>query len=95
MKEFLAIEQEAGVDGEIWAVQDMTGETVWKGYAGTLAKVDGVEMVVSTFEQPEWTKQGQLTARFVCASSKAQGTVTLVRSPSGGWNWTAATAPSC
>jgi hypothetical protein len=87
MKEFLAVEQEAGVDGENWAVRDMTGETVWKGYAGTLAKVDGVEMVVSTFERPQWTRQGQLTARFVCASSKAQGTVMLARTPSGAWNW--------
>lgn len=86
-KEFLAIKQEAGVDGENWAVQDMTGQTIWRGYAGTVAKVDGIEMVVSTFEQPRWTKQGELTARFVCAASKAQGTVTLVRSPSNDWSW--------
>jgi hypothetical protein len=87
MKEYLAIEQEAGMDGENWAVRDMTGETVWKGYAGTISKADGVEVVVSTFERPEWTRQGQLTARFVCAASKAQGTVKLVRSPSGAWKW--------
>jgi hypothetical protein len=86
-KEFLAIKQDAGVDGENWAVQDMTGQTIWTGYAGTVANVDGVEMVVSTFERPQWTTQGELTARFVCASSKAQGTVTLVRSPSSGWGW--------
>jgi hypothetical protein len=87
MKQFLAIEQEAGMDGENWAVQDMTGKTVWKGFAGTLAKVDGVEIVVSTFKHPQWTRQGQLTARFVCASSKAQGAVTLARTSSGAWNW--------
>jgi hypothetical protein len=87
MKEFLAIEQEAGVDGSNWAVQDMTGKSIWKGYAGTLAKVDGVGMVVSTFERPRWTKQGELTARFVCASSKTQGAITLTRSSSGTWSW--------
>lgn len=88
MKEFLAIEQKAGVDGDNWAVQDMTGNVVWKGYAGTVANnVDGVEMVVSTFERPRWTEQGELTARFVCTSSNAYGTMTLVRSPSGRWSW--------
>jgi hypothetical protein len=87
MKEFLAIEQEAGVDGENWAIRDTTGKIIWKGYAGTIAKANGVEMVVSTFERPQWTRQSQLTARFVCASSKAQGTVTLGRTPSGAWDW--------
>jgi hypothetical protein len=87
MKEFLAIEQEAGVDGENWTVQDLTGKTIWKGYAGTLTKVDGVDMVVSTFEHPGWTKQGELTARFVCASAKPSGVVTLARAPSGNWSW--------
>jgi len=86
-KEFLAIKQEAGVDGENWAVHDMAGQIIWTGYAGTTANVDGVKMVVSTFERPRWTKQGELTARFVCASLKAKGTVTLVRSPSSGWSW--------
>jgi len=86
-KEFLAVEQESGVDGEDWAVYDMTGKTMWKGYAGTVAKVDGIDTVVSTFERPQWTKQGELTARFVCASSKIHGVVTLARSPSGNWSW--------
>ena len=84
---FLAIEQQAGVDGENWAVHDISGKTIWTGYAGTIAKVDGMEMVLSTFERPSWTKAGALTAHFVCASSKAQGTVSLVRSSSSGWNW--------
>jgi hypothetical protein len=86
-KEFLAIEQEDGVDGENWIVYDADGKAKWQGYAGTTAKVDGVDIVVSTFGHPQWTKQGELTARFVCAASKAHGLVTLVRSPSGDWNW--------
>lgn len=85
--EFLAIEQQAGVDGENWTVQDMTGSIIWKGYAGTVAKVDGIETVVATFERPRWTKQGKLTARAVCASSKALGIVTLVKSGASGWRW--------
>ncbi|WP_167759861.1 hypothetical protein [Massilia horti] len=83
--EFLAIKQVAGEDGEEWAIYNLAGNTMWKGYAGTLAKVDGA--VVSTFERPQWNKQGELTARSVCASSKVQGVVTLARSPSGEWNW--------
>lgn len=86
-KEFLAIKQEAGEDGEEWTVYDMTGRTMWKGYAGTLAKVDGIDTIVSTFERPRWTKQGELTAHFVCADSKIRGVVTLVRSPSGNFSW--------
>jgi hypothetical protein len=86
-KQFLAIEQEDGVDGENWTVYDADGKTKWKGYAGTVAKVDGIDSVVSTYDHPQWTKQGELTARFVCASSKTHGVVTLTRSPSGDLSW--------
>jgi hypothetical protein len=86
-KEFLAVEQEDGVDGETWTVYAADGKTKWKGYAGTMAKVDGIDTVVSTFDQPGWTKQGELTARFVCASSRVYGLVTLARSASGDWSW--------
>lgn len=86
-KEFLAVEQEDGVDGENWAVYGADGKAKWKGYAGTIAKVDGIDTVVSTLDRPRWTKQGELTARFVCASSKVHGVVRLTRSPSGEWSW--------
>jgi hypothetical protein len=86
-KEFLAIEQEDGVDGENWAVYDAEGKVMWKGYAGTVAKVNGVVSVVATFDHPQWNKQGELAARFVCASSKVHGIVTLARSPSEVWSW--------
>jgi hypothetical protein len=86
-KKFLAIEQEDGVDGENWAVYDADGKVMWKGYAGTVAKVNGIESVVSTFDRPQWNKRGELTARFVCASSQANGVVTLSRSLSKTWRW--------
>jgi hypothetical protein len=86
-KAFLAIKQEGGVGGENWAVHDAAGKTIWKGYAGRLAKVDGRDTVVSTFGRPRWTKRGVLTARFVCASSKVRGVVTLARRSSGDWRW--------
>jgi hypothetical protein len=86
-KEFLAIEQDGGVDGANWTIYDTRGITIWKGYAGTIAKVGGIETVVSTFEHPKWTSQGNLTASFVCATSEMHGVVTLARSPSGGWRW--------
>jgi hypothetical protein len=86
-EEFLAIKQEAGVDGEHWAVYDTGGKTIWRGYAGTVAKVDGMDAVVSTFEYPRWTKRGELSARFICSSSKISGVVTLARSPAGNWGW--------
>lgn len=86
-KAFLAIQQESGADAEHWAVRDAAGKTIWKGYAGTLAKVDGVETVVATFERPRWSRHGVLTARFVCASSNVHGVVTLARLPTGDWRW--------
>lgn len=86
-KEFLAIEQEDGVDGENWAVYDSSGKVRWKGYAGTVAKVNGIESVVSTFDHPQWNKRGELTARFVCASSKVQGVIALERLSSEAWSW--------
>lgn len=86
-REILGIKQDAGVDGETWAVLDRTGQIIWTGYAGIVADVDGVETVVATFELPRWTKQGQLTARSVCTSSKTQETVVLIRSASKGWGW--------
>jgi hypothetical protein len=86
-KEFLAIEQEDGEDGENWTVYDAGGKARWKGYAGTTAKVDGIEVVISTFDHPQWTRQNELTARYVCASSKSRGVVALTRSPSSGFTW--------
>jgi hypothetical protein len=86
-KEFLAIEQEDGVDGENWTVYDTAGRARWKGYAGTTAKVAEVDSVLSTFDHPQWNKQGELMARFVCISSKVHGVVTLTRSPSGDLRW--------
>jgi hypothetical protein len=74
-------------NGENWTVSDMTGKTLWKGYAGTTTNVEGIDMVVSTFERPRWTQQGELTARYVCASSKTDGAVTLAQSSSGSWSW--------
>lgn len=87
LKQFLAIEQEPGQDGENWAVREMTGKTLWKGYAGTVANVEGVDMVVSTFAEPKWTKRGELTALFQCAGSQSRGVVTLVKLRSGDWGW--------
>jgi hypothetical protein len=86
-KEFLAIEQEDGVDGANWAIYDTHGKPMWRGYAGTISKMGGIEAVVSTFEHPKWTAKGNLTARFVCATSNIHGVVTLTRSPSGDWRW--------
>lgn len=86
-KEFLAIEQEDGVDGENWTVYDVDGKAKWTGYAGTILKVRGIKGVTSTFDHPQWNTQGELTARFVCADSKVHGVVTLTRSPSGKLSW--------
>jgi hypothetical protein len=86
-KAFLAIRQESGGNGANWAVHDAAGKTIWEGYAGTLAKVDGMETIVSRFERPRWNRHGVLTARFVCASSKGRGVVTLARRAAGDWRW--------
>jgi hypothetical protein len=86
-KKFLAIEQEDGVDGENWTVYDTDGKVNWKGYAGVIAKVRGIDGVISMFDHPQWNKQGELTARFVCVDSQVHGVVTLTRSPFGKLSW--------
>lgn len=86
-KSFLAVEQESGMDGQKWSVYDAGGKKVWEGYAGKTANVDGIETVVSTFESPRWTKQGELIAGYVCTASAHRGVVNLVRSSSGDWRW--------
>lgn len=86
-KTFLAIEQESGTDGEEWAVYTISGEKLWKGYAGTTAKVDGIETVRSTLYNPQWTREGELTAHFVCTTSAYRGVIHLVRSSIGDWRW--------
>lgn len=83
---FLAIEQEDGIDGEWWSVYDTAGKATWSGYAGTMKPVDGIDTVLSTFDQPRWNAQGELSARFVCADSDMKGLVTL-RPSSGGRGW--------
>ena len=84
---FLAIEQEAGADGEHWRLVGLDGHALWEGYAGTLAKVDGIETRFSTFDRPRWSARGELTARYACLSGGAHGVVTLARSPAGTWVW--------
>jgi hypothetical protein len=85
-QEFLAIEQEDGMDGELWSIYDTGGKAKWSGFAGTLKRVDGVDSVESTFDHPHWNRQSQLSARFACTASTLSGTVTLTRN-AGNWNW--------
>lgn len=85
-KDFLAIEQEDGVDGANWSVYDGNGKLRWNGYAGTIQKIEGIDGVISTFERPRWNREGRLTARFVCTASPVNGVVTLLPS-SNGWSW--------
>jgi hypothetical protein len=83
---YLAIEQIGGVDGESWSVRDTAGKLEWSGYAGTVKPMNGVDTVESSFERPVWNAQNELTARYVCADSKADGRVVLRRA-SRGWSW--------
>ena len=85
-QDFLAIEQEDGMDGALWSVYDGKGKILWKGYAGTIGKVQGVTSVLATFERPQWNSEGRLTAHFACSASPLHGVVTLLPS-SKGWRW--------
>lgn len=86
-KMYLAIEQNAGEDGENWSIHDRAGKTLWKGYAGTITTVDGVETVTATFDRPAWVANDRLTARSICAGSKIEGTVSLTVSLRGTSAW--------
>ncbi|MHA6204925.1 hypothetical protein ACXU4B_10910 [Dyella soli] len=92
--QFLAIEQEDGMDGELWAVYNAAGKKLWSGYAGTLRmeKLNAgpgskpYEAVESTYESPHWTAQDQLQATQVCGSGLNKGTINL-EAKGGRWQW--------
>jgi hypothetical protein len=84
---FLAIEQQDGRDGESWTVYNIAGGVLWRGYAGVIAKIDGVDMVTATFDRPRWNAKGELTARAECTESGAKGSVTLHPSEAGVTAW--------
>jgi len=91
---FLAVEQEDGMDGELWTVSDMTGRKLWSGYAGTKipqqprGKPDmkPYEAIESNYELPRWTGQGQLQANQVCAAGTLKRVITL-KLKDGAWSW--------
>lgn len=86
-RKFLAIEQESGLDGETWTVYSSDEHVLWHGYAGTTSRANGAEVVVSTYERPQWNSQGDLTARFVCRAFRTSGRLKLTKSRSGKWKW--------
>lgn len=91
---FLAIEQDDGMDGELWTVSDMTGRRLWSGYAGTkiLQRPKGkphtkpYEAIESNYELPRWADQGQLQANQVCAAGMPKGVIAL-KLKDGNWSW--------
>jgi hypothetical protein len=93
-KKFLAVEQEDGMDGELWTVYDLSGRKLWSGYAGTTilqrpkGKLDTqpYESIESSYESPRWDAQGQLQAEQVCASGNLKGVITL-QLKEGAWSW--------
>ena len=79
---FLAIEQPDGMYTELWSVYDISGKTIWTSQAGTMKQNHNIDsgLVESTFEDPRWNPQGELTARVVCnlwSSQKVAASVVL------------------
>jgi hypothetical protein len=93
-KLFLAVEQEDGMDGELWTVSDLKGKKLWSGYAGTtkMQQPNGplvarpYEAVQSTYESPRWTSQGQLQADQTCGNSPSKDVISFVPK-NGSWGW--------
>lgn len=85
-QEFLAVEQEDGMDGELWSIYDTWAKPLWSGYAGTVTKINGVDSVETTFDTPEWNAQSHLSARYACTESTLKGTVAFSKD-SGKWTW--------
>jgi hypothetical protein len=93
-KRFLAVEQEDGMDGELWTVYDLSGRKLWSGYAGTIVlqrpkgtpDVKPYEAIESSYESPQWNAQGELQAEQVCANGKLKGVI-ILQLKSGAWSW--------
>jgi hypothetical protein len=57
-------EKEDGVDGENWTVHDAAGKARWRDYAGTTAKGDGIDSVVSHSMEQARLAYGTLCLRI-------------------------------
>jgi len=88
-KQFLAVEQEDGKDGEDWTLYTITGKKLWSGYAGILYRIPGnnYDSVFAQFVNPEWDKDLNLTAQADCSDKKPKEKV-ILKNSGFDWNWT-------
>ena len=89
-KSLLTIEQQDGVDGETWSLENISGKRLWTGYAGVTQKIgqDTYDSIYAEFKRPRWINDSVLSADFVCAdkSESIKGVVTL-KHVGGEWKW--------
>lgn len=87
-KYILAVEQEDGMDGELWSLLDFSGKRLWRGYAGITktmtSKGHTYDSIYAEYENPR--RENGFAADFVCPDGPKKGVVTLKQAGKQ-WKW--------
>lgn len=90
MKYILGVEQENGMDGELWSLFDTSGKKLWSGYAGITKrdeiKGNAYDAVYAQFENLRVNDAANFIADFVCSDGSKKGIVTL-KNIKNCWQW--------
>lgn len=84
---YLAIEQADGNYFESWSLHTKTGEVEWSGDAGQTNNVDGIGVVVSTLQKPQWSEDGMLIATSECEDDSTKSGEAVLINTNGKWSW--------
>ncbi len=84
---YLAIEQEDGIDREMWTVYTANGTTIWKGYGGVIKLNKRPRYIYdyALYNNPRWDNN-ILMADYECMNTARHGIVKLLKRE-GSWSW--------
>jgi hypothetical protein len=88
-RNFIAIEQRDGADGENWTLFDTTGHKCWEGFSTIEVPrkpTDTFTWEAATIENPTLSDDLQISAHMFCWQSKKNGNVTL-KKIGDEWEW--------
>jgi len=88
-RNFLAIEQEAGSDGQNWTLYETSGKILWEGFS--TIEVPRKPNAAHTWEavtidNPSLSDDLQISVHMSCWQSKKEGNITL-KKVGGKWEW--------
>lgn len=83
---FLAIQQEAGSDGQNWTLYEISGNKLWEGFSTIYIPKKTGEADAIEIENPTLSDDLQISAEMICWESRERGGITLKKIGSQ-WKW--------